>query len=260
VYGANCVCAGTLPAGVRVSAQVFLEGCYDAGSGSMYDSLRTRGVLPLTEPYTALGFALTGGGGETTTAPVLATTGATAIVDWVLLELRSAPNSATVVRSVCALLRRDGSVVATDGTSPALFPGVSAGTYFLSVRHRNHLGVMTSQALALSPITTTVAFSSPATGTFGTQATKSVGAVNVLWAGNVFVDQRVSYTGANNDRDPILVRVGGITPNNVVQGYYAEDVNMDGSVKYTGAQNDRDPILVNIGSTTPTNVRLEQLP
>jgi len=37
-------------------------------------------------------------------------------------------------------------------------------------------------------------------------------------------------------------------------------VNMTGQVKYTGAANDRDPILVNIGGTVPTTTRLEQLP
>ena len=31
-------------------------------------------------------------------------------------------------------------------------------------------------------------------------------------------------------------------------------------VRYVGEANDRDPILVNIGGSTPTNVRQEQLP
>ena len=54
----------------------------------MQDSLRARGLLPLTEPYTALGFAQTGGGGgESIVAGSFATTGADAIVDWVLVEL-----------------------------------------------------------------------------------------------------------------------------------------------------------------------------
>jgi len=39
-----------------------------------------------------------------------------------------------------------------------------------------------------------------------------------------------------------------------------EDANLDGQVKYTGASNDRDPILVNIGGTVPTNTRVQQLP
>ena len=47
---------------------------------------------------------------------------------------------------------------------------------------------------------------------------------------------------------------------NTVIGYYLEDVNLDGVVSYTGTLNDRDPILVNIGGSVPTAVRQAQLP
>ena len=73
-------------------------------------------------------------------------------------------------------------------------------------------------------------------------------------------DGQLKYTGVANDRDPILVAIGGTTPNNTITGYRSQDVNMDGTVKYTGANNDRDPVLVNIGGTTPNNVRQAQLP
>ena len=39
-----------------------------------------------------------------------------------------------------------------------------------------------------------------------------------------------------------------------------EDVNLDGTVKYTGTANNRDPILINVGGTVPTNTRVEQVP
>jgi hypothetical protein len=35
---------------------------------------------------------------------------------------------------------------------------------------------------------------------------------------------------------------------------------MDGVVKYTGASNDRDPILVMVGGSIPTATRAQQLP
>ena len=70
----------------------------------------------------------------------------------------------------------------------------------------------------------------------------------------------MKYTGSSNDRDAIIVFIGGTTPNNSLPGYRPEDVNLDGQVRYTGSGNDRDPILVNVGSTLPTNTRLEQLP
>ena len=82
----------------------------------------------------------------------------------------------------------------------------------------------------------------------------------LLWTGNVLRDAQLKYTGANNDRDPVLVAVGGTLPTNTINGYHQSDVNLDGTVKYTGSGNDRDPILVNIGGSVPTSVRAEQLP
>jgi hypothetical protein len=70
----------------------------------------------------------------------------------------------------------------------------------------------------------------------------------------------LKYAGADNDRDPILVAVGGIVPTHTLTGYDVADVNLDGVVKYTGALNDRDIILVNVGGSTPYAVRAEQLP
>jgi hypothetical protein len=119
---------------------------------------------------------------------------------------------------------------------------------------------MSGNATSLGTTTTSIDFTSPATATYGTQAQRTIGAVNALWMGNVVKDGVMKYTGGGNDRDPILVRVGSTVPTNVVSGYFPEDCTLDGQVKYTGGGNDRDPILVNVGSTVPTNVRVEQLP
>ncbi|NUQ16759.1 MAG: hypothetical protein HUU33_15720, partial [Flavobacteriales bacterium] len=100
----------------------------------------------------------------------------------------------------------------------------------------------------------------PATLAWGTEARKSLGGVRALWAGNVLRDDRLKYAGGSNDRDPILVRIGGAVPTTTVGGYYAEDVNLDGQVKYAGGANDRDPVLVNVGGAVPTATRIEQLP
>lgn len=246
--------------GTVVAPKVWLEGPYVAAAGMMHDSLRVKGLIPTQEPFTAMGYVHTGGGGgETTTAPVLAASGSNAIVDWILVELRSASNSSIVLASSSALLQRDGDVVATNGVSPIAFP-LAAGNYFVAIRHRNHFGAMTASAVALTNTAVPVDLTTAATSTYGTGARKAVGAAQVLWAGNVVFDHAIAYTGAGNDRDPILTAIGGTTPNSTLAGYRVEDVNMDGIVKYTGVGNDRDPILVNVGSTLPTNVLLEQLP
>ncbi len=259
IYSATCVCAGTPTSGITVAVKGLLDGPLNSGTGIMDDGLRSPLIIPAAEPYTALGFTQVGGGGETANPSVFTVTGNNAIVDWVLIELRNSANNTQVVRTRCGLLQRDGDVVDVNGTSPLTFP-VAAGNYFVAMRHRNHLGIMTNTAVALSSSPATVDFTSLATATFGTAARKTVGSVQALWAGNVLRDVNLQYIGAGNDRDPILVKVGSTTPNNTVGGYFPEDVNMDASVRYVGAGNDRDPILINVGSTTPNNVRSEQLP
>lgn len=259
-----CLIPTLLFPSVRVSPRVFLEGPYSSSTGLMGDALRSAGLVPTTEPYTGLGYAHTGGGGgETASAALLNTTGNNAIVDWVVVELRNPANSAQVLASRCALLQRDGDVVDVDGTSGVLFNGRPPGNYFVAVRHRNHLGVMVASAVALTGTTSTVDLTSALTATFGIEARKSVPGTfpaEVMWAGDVTFDRTVKYTGASNDRDPILTRIGGTVPTNTVAGYFSEDVTLSGVVSYTGTGNDRDPILVNIGGAVPTATRAEQLP
>lgn len=249
------------PQVLRVSPRVHLSGPYNAATGLMTDGLRAAGLVPLTEPYTALGYAHVGGGGETVSPAVLAVTGTNAIVDWVVVELRH-PTQATVLATRSALLQCDGDVVEVDGTTP-VGVAVTAGTYRVGIRHRNHLGALTANAFALSSTTTVVDLTSTATATFGTDARRSLTGTFptlALWPGNVVRDASVRYTGSNNDRDPILVLIGGVIPTNTATGYRAEDVTMDGIVKYTGSNNDRDVVLQTIGGIVPTSVRVEQLP
>jgi subtilisin-like proprotein convertase family protein len=260
-----CLIPTLLNPNVSLTPKVFMEGPYNSGAGTMTDALRTLPTFPLSEPYTAMGFVnAAGGGGETTTAGVLAVTGNNAIVDWVRIELRNNADPTVLVASRHALVQRDGDVVsAADGAS-AITMGVSAGNYYVVVRHRNHLGCMTASAMALSNVAVPVNFTIAGTLTYGTNARTSNGAVQLLWSGNSVRDtpppSLLKYTGTANDRDPILTAIGGTVPTLTINGYYLTDVNMDGVVKYTGTLNDRDPILVNVGGTIPTATRTEQVP
>jgi hypothetical protein len=226
----------------------------------MRDDLRAGGLIPVMEPFSGLGFAQVGGGGETVSAAVFDATGPDAIVDWVMLELRASGNPAQVLATRCALLQRDGDVVGLDGVSPVLVE-IAPGSFHVALRHRNHLGVMTASPVALSGTSQAIDLTTMATATWGTAARKDLGGgVMGLWAGNTFNDGSVKYTGPGNDRDPILAVIGGTVPTNTVVGYYREDTDLSGVVKYTGSDNDRDPILVNIGGVVPTATRAEQLP
>lgn len=244
---------------VVVRPRVVLGGAF--ASGSMSDQLRSLPSFPLSEPYSDLGYAYTGTQSSTTISPALiAQVGTDAIVDWVVVELRSPSSPYTVLGSRPALVQRDGDVVALDGTSALSF-NLVAGDYRMSVLHRNHLGAMTAGTYALSATSTIIDLSSPSTATFGSNAQADINGTMVLWPGDANFDGVVKYIGVDNDRDAVLQVIGGTNPVNVVQGTYAtEDVNLDGAIKYTGTSNDRDVILQTIGGAVPTAVRVEQVP
>lgn len=250
--------------GANFRMRAALDGALPSGT-IMTDGLRAAGLLPLAEPYSALGFAYTGSPSGASTSPaLLAVSGNDAIVDWVVVEVRNTTAPYAVVYSQPALLQRDGDVVDLDGADYIATP-LAAGNYHLAMRHRNHLGVMTGSARTLSSdpsaVSSLVDFSAGWTTTYGTNARKQVGAVWCLWTGDVTRNGIAAYTGAGNDRDPILVAIGGSTPTATLTGQYRlEDVNLDGVVKYTGLNNDRDVILQNIGGATPTATRAQQLP
>jgi hypothetical protein len=258
LYFDNVNVSGTV-ANVATTVRMYLGGAYNDTDHNMDDQMRANGLVPSGEPYTGLGFTLPGGGGETAGTGLLAVTGGDAIVDWVVVELRSSATPGTVVAAHCALLQRDGDVVAADGTSAIHF-NLPAGNYFVAVRHRNHLGCMTAAAVALTGAPATIDFGLPGTATYGTDARQSKDGRMMLWSGDVTHNGNIGYTGTDNDRDPVLQAIGGTTPTNTSAVYNAADVNLDGVVKYTGAGNDRDAILLNIGGTAPTSTRTEQLP
>ncbi len=247
---------------IAIIPHVVLEGSYNASTGLMNGAMRAAGLVPVTEPYTALGYTYTGTVGGSTTPAVLAVGGADAVHDWVIVELRSAANPATIVYSRAALIQRDGQVCDVDGVSPVTF-GVAPGNYYLAVRHRNHLGAMTAAAIGYTATPSFVDMAAIGFPCYGTEAQKTISGTfpaQALWAGDVSFNGGIKYTGSGNDRDPILIAVGSTTPNNTPGLYSTTDVNLDGVVKYTGSGNDRDPVLVNVGSTTPNNVRTQQLP
>lgn len=244
---------------LRLNLRALLQGPYVNATVQMSDDLRSGGWLPFTEPYTAAGYAHVEGGNETASIGVLAVLGTDAIVDWIVVELRDPASPEVVICSRTGLLQRDGDIVDVDGFSPLAFKA-SAANYRVAVLHRNHLPVITAAPIPLSPAPVDVDLTDGSTALYGVEPTRTEGAVQLLWSGNVNADGSIRYTGAFNDRDPILVTIGGIIPTNTINGYLPEDVNMDGTVKYTGANNDRDVILLNIGGIVPTDVRNAQMP
>jgi hypothetical protein len=113
----------------------------------------------------------------------LAVTGNNSIVDWVFLELRQGVSGSTsVLYTKSALLQKDGDIVGMNGTSPIVFGNVTPGNYYVTVRHRNHLGFRTANPIALSLTPTTLNFTNNSVPLYGatplTSITPSIFAMN----------------------------------------------------------------------------------
>ena len=248
--------AATIPQGFTVGAKVLLGGALIPGTSTMRDNLRTAGLIPSSEPYTALGLPVANTG-ATIGSGLLTQTGNTALVDWVLVELRNNDATFSLAERRAALVRVNGDVINPDGSALVTFT-TDPTNKRLVIRHRNHLAAMTATSLAGNGVT--VDFRQPSTPFFGSGAVWSDGLRNALWPGDVTTNGSVRYTGTGNDRDPILSAIGGTIPTATVVGYRREDVNMDGVTRYTGTANDRDIILTTVGGTVPTAVRASTAP
>lgn len=251
--------------GVSLRPKVYLQGALHGLSPAatlMRDDLRSKGLIPLTEPYTGLinFHHKGGGGGEAIADPsILQATGPDAIVDWVVVELRTsfdAPNTAIATKS--ALLQRDGDVVAVDGVSPVAFPQVAEGQYFVAIRHRNLLGVVTREQMSLSEAPKDVDFTDDSIEVCP-YSNPLFGGRGIMIAGDCGRDGRVIFQGPQNDRTKVFMDImtatGNefLTANFIHSGYSIYDLNMDGKVIYQGP-NSEASLLFKTALTAPHNV------
>jgi hypothetical protein len=246
-----------------INAKVLLSGCYNVTSGLMYDSLRTYGLIPNLDPY---------GSGSSVDPSVFVFTGPDAIVDWIKLELRSSSNSSTILYTKSALVQRNGNIVDLDGVSYVRFTNAPIGTYYLSVKHRNHLGVMKASTITTTESGVSIDFTNPSTILYSrsspynnpsplTGATRVQSGKLTLYAGNGYkneTNQIVSY-GGYGDRQ-VLLKYTGLSGS--ISGYSNYDYNMNGRSNYNYPVNtasDRYTLFLNCANNLYLKV-YEQLP
>lgn len=239
---------GGLGTTTHLQIRLALEGGFAISTDTlMRDNLRQAGLIPLLQPYhsnVSNRFAQSGGGGsEATTSTVLAANanGPDAIVDWVLLEFRKAGAPSIVVRTANVLLQRDGDIVGGDGNPMGVM--LDTGNYYLSVKHRNHLGVMTANPIVVSGTPVNIDFTNVSTAVSGNMPLKLMpSGRRALFGGDVNSDGQVYYTAPGNDRDALLLKLSS-DPLNYLNTYSNGDVNLDGATYMTAPGNDRDWML-----------------
>ncbi|MCK5521152.1 MAG: hypothetical protein KAI81_08565, partial [Candidatus Marinimicrobia bacterium] len=206
--------------------KVWLEAAYDINSDTMRTSLQS--VLPFTSPYYA---------GDVSVGLI-----PEEVVDWIAVELRS-ESDGEAIDSLSMFLKKDGSIVMPDGISKPTFTAVTAGEYYVVIRHRNHLALMSKNKASINPM------SHP-----------SISMINLSDIANIYGDG----SGIKQLESTVYGMISGETNNsNIItnsdkdaviadknkQGYYPSDTNFSGIV----TNSDKDAIIENknLSSSVP---------
>jgi PKD repeat protein/endonuclease/exonuclease/phosphatase family metal-dependent hydrolase len=126
-----------------LNLKVYLEGPFN-GSG-MTASLGGLVDFPLSQPYSGTPWGYDG------TEAILSLPNPD-VVDWVLVELRDATDiasatEATVISRRAAFVMTSGAITDTDGTSLLHYTTTVTNQLFVVVYHRNHIAVISANAL-----------------------------------------------------------------------------------------------------------------
>ncbi|MEO6722653.1 MAG: hypothetical protein ABIN67_19945, partial [Ferruginibacter sp.] len=257
-----------------MNSKVLLQGANPVG-GIMSDALRVApSVIPTTEPYRAAPYnftSLNGGVREVAAASVFNDfSNFNNIVDWVFVEVRNNVTSGSVLlQTRSALVQRDGDIVDIDGTSPLYFKNVDAGSYTITVRHRNHTAISTNntagsyKSLTLSSSTPVLNFTSPATNILGAANVNyaQIGGFNMMFSGNANFNANVRYAGPSNDKTYLLTSVLSGNESLILSNVYSQgDLNMNRVVRYAGPTNDKTFLLVTPLSSNESAIVNQILP
>ena len=150
---------------IKLMAEVFLEGPFN--ETEMKTGLNTGELIPTSQPFN----------NEPWNYPGIENVVSIPddVVDWLLIELRDAPDSAlatseTIISRQAAFLLKDGSVFGLgddDNGSCHFHAPPITNNLFVVVFHRNHLAVMSSEALIETNGIYTYNFTSDETKVYG---------------------------------------------------------------------------------------------
>jgi len=155
----------------NLDIKVLLEGPFNGTD--LNTGLNSGGLLPLNQPYNTAPWNYPG------SVNIESIPNAN-IVDWVLIELRDAADATsatpgTMIAKQAAFLLNDGTIIGVDGTSTPQFHNSIIQQLFVVIWHRNHLGIMSANALTETGGVYTYDFTTGAGQAYGTNAQKDLG-------------------------------------------------------------------------------------
>ena len=166
----------------NISIRVLLEGAFNPASFMMDNSLRTNGLIPVAQPFNNFPYEYEGTEGVATVfdQPLTA-------VDWVMIELRTSPNPDDIVAQKAAFLLRNGYITDNESSNSTIAFDVEPNeAYYIIVRHRNHLDIMSATSVSFSDNEPSYDFTSEASQTYGNNQQKEIfNNVFAMWAGDI---------------------------------------------------------------------------
>jgi hypothetical protein len=199
----------TAPAVIKLSLKVFLQGLYNATNGNMNkckDYVSTAAVDKFSGN----------------------------ISDYITVELRNATNYATVEYTATSIeLHQDGTCN-SEGLSYIAIPALYSGSYYITIKTRNHVQITTPTAISFEGDAISYDFSDAASKAYGNNQKLLKTGVYGMYRGDINQDGSVTVVG---DRTPTNMKSLA-----VAKGFSKEDVNGDGFITVVG---DRTPINMN---------------
>jgi hypothetical protein len=200
---------GALGSGVDVTLLIVqLESAYQ--NENMKTNLSSSKIFPMVQPYNLAPWNYKGN--------EIISVIKDNYVDWILIELRENINDVRYRKA--AILNKFGKVLNPDG-SDFYFQNINSANYYLVVKHRNHLSIMSNDKILIrNGETINYDFSLSATKTFGE-------ASQVLLSNNKYgmISGDADGNGKINNLD-----YGEIANNIFLSGYLRGDLDMNGTI------------------------------
>ena len=203
-----------------VKLKVFLSGDSPKDSDTMATALNYKHLLPLAPPDTFSGnvtpFIYKKKPVDYITNNFLLNH--PEIVDWVVIELKDSKFRS--VDTVAALLTKTGKVISTVGDS--LIPvNETSGNYYVIIRHRNHIAIMSASMITPSMTPTLFDFSRSLANIYGGAAKLIKSGLYGMYASDA------NYDGAIDTLDFNLYEIDN---KNAEDGYKITDFNLSGFI------------------------------
>lgn len=168
----------------RIQLSVSLEGYFNPTTNLMEATLT---YTPLEQPFNVAPFLYYGTEAFRNQLP-------TDFVEWVLIELREETNIEMVASRKACYLTQTGQIKDLTNGNDITFSRLKPGAYHVAVFHRNHLAVVSDQALTLDD-------KGEVTFTFAGDNTKGADTMRLINNTWVMLAGDVSHNGEINDSD-----------------------------------------------------------